>query len=190
MFTAFFMSLFDALNVAASSGLLKADVSGIMDVIYVIPLAREGFAWLIPTVIGCIAGLCLGAGRRRKCENDGTLYRNGKIFTADDNCLYADAMIVEGGVVRWAGQEADLDRGAAEGLAQTDLGGACVIPGFVDAHMHPVMLADFAAQISALPPKVHSIAELTEEIRRVRAAGERGPRRGELGRALDRGLGL
>ena len=66
MFTAFFMSLFDALNVAASSGLLKADVSGIMDVIYVIPLAREGFAWLIPTVIGCIAGALLG--RRKKEE--------------------------------------------------------------------------------------------------------------------------
>lgn len=66
VFTAFFMSLFDALNVAASSGLLKADVSGIMDVIYVIPLAREGFAWLIPTVIGCIAGALLG--RRKKEE--------------------------------------------------------------------------------------------------------------------------
>lgn len=109
----------------------------------------------------------------------GTLYRNGKIFTADDNCLYADAMIVEDGVVRWAGREADLDRGAAEGLAQTDLCGACVIPGFVDAHMHPVMLADFAAQISALPPKVHSIAELTEEIRRVRAQREKEGRAGE-----------
>ena len=121
----------------------------------------------------------------------GTLYRNGKIFTADDNCLYADAMIVEDGVVRWAGREADLDRGAAEGLAQTDLCGACVIPGFVDAHMHPVMLADFAAQISALPPKVHSIAELTEEIRRVRAQREKEGRAGEnWDGALDRGLGL
>ena len=50
------MSLFDALNVAQSSGILPFDVSGIMSVIYKIPLAELGFAWVVPTVIGFIAG--------------------------------------------------------------------------------------------------------------------------------------
>ena len=50
-----------------------------------------------------------------------------------------------------------------------DLGGRTVIPGFVDAHMHPVMLADFSRQIACLPPKVNSIQELIQEIARVRS---------------------
>ena len=46
-----------------------------------------------------------------------------------------------------------------------DLNNACVLPGFVDAHMHPVMLADFSKEISALPPKVNSIKDLIAEIK-------------------------
>lgn len=50
------MSLFDGLHVAQTSGLLPVDVSGIMAVIYKIPLAQQGFAWVVPTIIGFIAG--------------------------------------------------------------------------------------------------------------------------------------
>lgn len=50
------MSLFDALNVAQSSGLLPIDVSGVMNIIYKIPFASQGFAWLVPAVIGYIVG--------------------------------------------------------------------------------------------------------------------------------------
>lgn len=46
-----------------------------------------------------------------------------------------------------------------------DLNNACVLPGFVDAHMHPVMLADFSKEISTLPPKVNSIKDLIAEIK-------------------------
>ena len=52
----FLMSLFDGLNVAQASGLFPWDISPIMDVVYQIPLARQGFAWLIPTLIGFVAG--------------------------------------------------------------------------------------------------------------------------------------
>lgn len=50
------MSLFDALNVAQSSGLIPIDVSGIMNIIYRIPFARQGFAWVVPTIIGFFVG--------------------------------------------------------------------------------------------------------------------------------------
>lgn len=93
------------------------------------------------------------------------IFENARIFTSDDENLYADTMIVEGGKVAWIGRREDMP---ACGHERVDLEGACVIPGLVDAHMHPVMLADFSQQISALPPKVNSIAELVEEIRRVR----------------------
>ena len=50
-----------------------------------------------------------------------------------------------------------------------------MIPGFVDAHMHPVMLADFRKKITAMPPEINSIEDLVEAVRERRgqqAAGE------------------
>lgn len=93
------------------------------------------------------------------------IFENARIFTSDDENLYADSMIVEEGKIAWIGRRAEMPSCSYE---RVDLNGACVIPGLIDAHMHPVMLADFSQQISALPPRVNSIAELIEEIRRVR----------------------
>ena len=61
-----------------------------------------------------------------------------------------------------------------ETIERVNLKGACVVPGFIDAHMHPVMLADFSKKISALPPEVHSIEELKERIRQVRKTKKAG----------------
>lgn len=94
---------------------------------------------------------------------------NGKIFTSDISgaeSLYAEALLCDGGRILFAGAEKDLPAGK---YPRIDLGGRTVIPGFVDAHMHPVMLADFSRQIACLPPKVNSIQELIQEIARVRS---------------------
>ena len=101
-------------------------------------------------------------GTERKKQEESRLYFHGKIFTSDKENLYADAMIVEDGVIRWIGREDQAPEGTYK---RHDLKGACVIPGLVDAHMHPMMLADYSRQISALPPEVHSIEELVEKIR-------------------------
>ena len=97
--------------------------------------------------------------------NGNFAYINGKIYTCDDENRYAQAMTVQDGVITWVGAQEDLPAGD---WTVVDLGGKRVIPGFVDAHMHPVMLADFSKKISSLPPKVHSIEELKQEIRKVR----------------------
>lgn len=99
-----------------------------------------------------------------------TIFINGKIFTSDSAAPYADSMIVEDGRITWIGTQADLPdtRGAV-----TDLGGRRVIPGFVDAHMHPVMLADYRKKITIMPPEINSIEELVSAIRRRRE--EQGP---------------
>ena len=93
------------------------------------------------------------------------IYINAKIFTADDSMRYADAMMVEGGKIAWIGRAADIPE--VVDAETVDLGGRTVIPGFVDAHMHPVMLAEYSKQIACLPPKINSIAELVSEIKRV-----------------------
>ena len=94
-------------------------------------------------------------------------YLNGKIFTSDPEAFHADAMIVEDGRIQWVGREEDIP--SVADCTKVDLGGRRVLPGFVDAHMHPVMLADFSTQISALPPAVNSIAELTAAVAEFRS---------------------
>lgn len=95
--------------------------------------------------------------RRKKA----TMWIRGKIFTSDEKNLYADAMIIEDGVITWIGREADMPDIDAERI---NLEGKCVIPGFVEGHMHPVILSDFYPQISCLPPQIHSIAEMETAI--------------------------
>lgn len=116
---------------------------------------------------------------------EGRIYVNGKIFTSDPDRRYAEAMLVEEGVIRTIGTEEEVVSSAPDGCRVTDLGGRRVIPGFVDAHMHPLMLADFSRQISALPPKICSIEELVEAVRRQRK--EQGPEKWCLGWGYDEG---
>lgn len=103
------------------------------------------------------------------------IFRNGKIFTSDDEKPYADSFIAEDGIISWIGKEEDMPAAKCSEYEVTDLEGMCVIPGFVDCHMHPVILADCAQKISCLPPAVSSIEELQQAIAaesRKKAPGE------------------
>ncbi|MDN3454906.1 MULTISPECIES: amidohydrolase [Rhodococcus] len=72
-----------------------------------------------------------------------THYRNGKIFTAADDG-WAESIVVENHKLRFVGETvyADILAPDAEVI---DLQGAVVLPGFVDAHTHLVMMG-FALQ--------------------------------------------
>ncbi len=94
------------------------------------------------------------------------VFINGKVFTSNREKLYADAFITEDGVISWIGRQEDLPE--TDGPV-TDLKGKRVIPGFVDCHMHPTILADCYKKISCLPPKINSIEELIEAIREERS---------------------
>ena len=94
------------------------------------------------------------------------LFVNGKIFTSNEEQLYAEAMLVEDGRITWVGgtPQARVLQDSQQPMEVTDLHGRTVIPGFVDAHMHPMMLAEYSRQIACLPPKINSIRHLSEAI--------------------------
>ncbi len=94
-----------------------------------------------------------------------TIFTNCRIFTADDANPRADSMIVEQDRILWVGSHHDMPPCSGTVI---DLGGKRVIPGFVDAHMHPVMLADFRKKITVMPPQINSIEELVQAVRSVR----------------------
>lgn len=113
------------------------------------------------------------------------IFINGKIFTADDTFPFADSMVTGNGRIIWIGEKNSMPQEYAELISTqansesgshnvTDLKGRCVIPGFVDAHMHPVMLADFRKKITAMPPEINSIEDLVEAVRNRRKQQEPG----------------
>jgi imidazolonepropionase len=53
------------------------------------------------------------------------------------------AVVIEQGVVSWAGPSADLPGGMAD-MPEIDCGGAAVLPGFVDSHTHLAFAGDRA----------------------------------------------
>lgn len=63
-----------------------------------------------------------------------TLYRNGVVHSSADP--FAEAILVDDGVVAWLGAEDTAAGLAARADEVVDLDGALVTPGFVDAHVH------------------------------------------------------
>lgn len=117
-----------------------------------------------------------------------TRYVNARVFTSDPDLPEANAFAInETGHIAWVGNRDSMPASLyGDTWTEVDLKGARVIPGFVDAHMHAVMLANFAPQISALPPAVNSIAELIDAIKQRRA--EQGPDRWIEGWGYDEAL--
>lgn len=95
---------------------------------------------------------------------------NGKFYTSNDQMPYAQAMACEDGRIIKIGTIEEMPQDMGEVI---DLKERRVIPGFVDAHMHPVMLADFRKKITVMPPEISSIDELIRAIRKRRE--EQGP---------------
>ncbi len=96
------------------------------------------------------------------------IFYNARIFTSNPKQPEATAMVVRDGRIVWVGEEAGLQGWTGKRM---NLQGRRVLPGLIDAHMHPLFLADAARQISCTPPLIHSIEDLVTEIRRQRQSG-------------------
>ncbi|MEY1229903.1 amidohydrolase [Proteus terrae] len=66
-----------------------------------------------------------------------TLYYNGLIYTADHNNNIVDAIAISQGVIIASGKKEGLLSYCNENTEQIDLQGRMVMPGIIDAHMHP-----------------------------------------------------
>ena len=120
-----------------------------------------------------------------------TLFYNGKILVYKDQLAYlgsasisnsmdeyhvehsyfVDSMIVSDKKILKLGQNDSLRKFLeSENIeyCEIDLGGRFVMPGFVDCHEHPIMLAHCLEEISCLPPNVTSIEELKDRVAEAR----------------------
>lgn len=89
-----------------------------------------------------------------------TSFTHARVFTGTGQADFAQAFSVSAGRFTWVGSAADLADPDA-----VDLGGATVLPGLLDVHQHPAMLADLVDCTVLLPPLVSSVADLVGALR-------------------------
>lgn len=89
------------------------------------------------------------------------MFRNGKIFTSNRDQKYANAMIIVNGIIEWIGNEEEIQDFNGEII---DLQNRRVLPGIIDAHMHPLLLANASKQVACTPPVVNFIQDMIREL--------------------------
>ncbi|PVE98236.1 amidohydrolase family protein [Microbacterium sp. TPD7012] len=89
-----------------------------------------------------------------------TTFTNGRVFTGASETAFVSAFRITDGVVDWVGESAEVSDPDA-----VDLGGRTVLPGLLDSHTHPALLAGTAAAAECFPPSVGSPDELVAVLR-------------------------
>ncbi len=97
-----------------------------------------------------------------------TLFTGGRLRTVDPRTEGAEAFLVFGNRFAAVGTEARC-RAVARALGQqvrsVDLGGATVVPGFVDPHAHPLMYGQMMSWVDCGPGRASSIPEIIALLR-------------------------
>lgn len=95
-----------------------------------------------------------------------TIITADRILTVDDAQPEARAMLAAGGRILAIGEVAEVEAAAAGMDAErVDRPGTTIVPGFVDAHAHPLMYGQLLTWIDVSPSKAGSIPEIVELLR-------------------------
>ncbi|MDQ0921935.1 putative amidohydrolase YtcJ [Pseudarthrobacter sp. W1I19] len=102
------------------------------------------------------------------------LYRNARVFTADESAPWAEAFVVDAGRLTHIGTNASAQGAAGETAEVIDLGGRLVVPGFIDAHTHVMMLGEALGKVALTDAR--SLSDIQERLSAARAADTGAPR--------------
>ncbi len=101
--------------------------------------------------------------------HDEKLYFNGDIYTVDERAPSVEAVAVRDGLILATGSRDDCAALLGPGAEPVDLKGAAMLPGFIDSHLHPVLMIYFDMNVNLFA--VPSIPELQRVLREA-AAGK------------------
>jgi predicted amidohydrolase YtcJ len=86
-----------------------------------------------------------------------------------------EAVLIRDGVIEVVGSDEEIRAEASSrGTEFHDLDGRTVLPGFVDAHIHPIFYGLSLEGVPCLPPRVNSIGDLRREVTERAAAAPDG----------------
>lgn len=88
---------------------------------------------------------------------------NGKIITVDSQFTIAESIAIKEGKILAVGSSQQIEKFTGNGTEKIDLKGKTVIPGLIDAHVHPVQASQ--SELTEPIPDVHTIQELLNWIR-------------------------
>jgi hypothetical protein len=109
------------------------------------------------------------------------LIRGGEVYTVDPARPSAAAVAARDGKILAVGTEDECRRALGPGHDQIDLRGSCLLPGFIDTHLHPLLLMYF--DMNADLKSAGSIAGIKEMLRE--AAAGRAPGQWAVGLNFD-----
>jgi len=68
-----------------------------------------------------------------------TVFRGGAVYTLEPDQPWAQAVAVRGREILAVGSDAEVDAAAGPGARIVELAGRMLLPGFVEAHIHPLL---------------------------------------------------
>ena len=89
-------------------------------------------------MISCSSYLSMNTSAEMPRGTADTILRNGEIYTVDINRTWADAVAIGGNKILFVGSDKGAMQYADDNTRVVDLHGRMVLPGFQDAHVHPI----------------------------------------------------
>lgn len=102
------------------------------------------------------------------------LFTGGPVFTSDPEQPWAQAVVVEDGLIAFVGSADEARINAGPGATVVDVSGGIVLPGFVDAHAHLMMTGD--SLLKAQLRRAGDIGAIRELLQEWAAANPLAPR--------------
>ncbi|HEU4373509.1 MAG TPA: amidohydrolase, partial [Telluria sp.] len=84
-----------------------------------------------------MAAVATHAGAHAAAPHADMVYRNGHVYTVDANDSVRQSLAVRGGRIVYVGDNAGARALIGKATKVIDLHGRMLMPGLVDAHMHP-----------------------------------------------------
>ena len=127
-------------------------------------LARTRLAYAMLVSALFVAAACAPRARQMPAEADLVLV-GGRVWTGDAKRPRATAIAIRNGSIVRVGNDVEVLALAAPDARRIDLAGRCVVPGFVDAHVH-----FSTGGLELLGPKLHGTRSMEEFGRRLQEA--------------------
>ncbi|HYL82933.1 MAG TPA: amidohydrolase [Candidatus Angelobacter sp.] len=123
-----------------------------------------------------LAGMA-ASGRAAGQDEKELIFYNAKVFTAEAEHPYAEAVALRGDKIVAVGTRAEVAKAVGKNAASTDLQGNTLLPGLIDSHIHAVH-GGLALAGADVGDRVSTVDQLVTFVAEARKAGK--GRRGDI----------